>query len=227
MKRILLAGLLALTASVPAFAADLPVPVKAPYMPIVPPFTWAGFYIGLNGGYGFGQSQWTSPLFTVGGFSTDGGLAGGTIGGNYQWQQFVIGLEGDIDWQNLRGAQTSAPCFLLGGCATASNWVSTVRIRAGFAPGRALFYLTGGAAFTTVKPSVGALPYGGGFEPGWTAGAGAEYALTDNWTAKFEYLFADFQHATCGIGSCLFAAPATVSFKENMVRVGVNYLFNY
>ena len=53
-----------------------------------------------------------------------------------------------------------------------------------------LFYVTGGGAFTNVKPSTGALPYGGGTEAGWTAGGGIEYAMTDNWTAKFEYLYA-------------------------------------
>jgi outer membrane immunogenic protein len=71
------------------------------------------------------------------------------------------------------------------------------------------------------------LPYGGGNEPGWTAGAGVEFAMTDNWTVKLEYLFADFEHATCPVSSCAAAAPATVSFNENIVRVGANYLFNY
>src|SRR5580700_11683658 len=97
---------------------------------------------------------------------------------------------------------------------------------------RVLFYVTGGGAFANIKPSAGALPYGGGSEPGWTAGGGIEYAFTDNWTAKFEYLYASFQSATCNSGSCSVGnafvpglAPATVSFKENIVRAGVNYKF--
>ena len=227
MKRIMLAGALVFAGFAPAFAADLPPPAPVPYVPAVRAFSWTGFYLGLNGGYGFGQSKWNSAIGTVGGFNTNGGLAGGTAGFNYQWSQFVFGIEGDFDWQNLRGSQTNAPCNAVGSCATASNWVSTIRGRAGFAINRALLYATGGAAFTNIKPSLAALPYGGGNEPGWTAGAGVEFAMTDSWTVKAEYLYAKFQNATCPVSSCGAAAPATVSLNENMFRVGVNYLFNY
>ena len=227
MKRIVLAGALVLASFAPALAADLPPPAPVPYVPVARAFSWTGFYLGLNGGYGFGQSTWNSAIGTVGGFATDGGLAGGTAGFNYQWGQFVAGIEGDFDWQNLRGSQTNGPCFAVGSCATASNWITTIRGRAGFAANRALIYVTGGAAFTDIKPSLAALPFGGGNEPGWTAGGGVEFAMTDSWTVKAEYLYAKFQNATCPFSSCGAAAPATVSLNENIVRVGVNYLFNY
>jgi outer membrane immunogenic protein len=246
MKRILIVGALALASAAPAFAADLPLPAaplpRAPvgYVPVIPTFTWTGFYLGLNGGYGFGQTKWTTPSGPVGGFATDGWLAGGTIGGNYEIGQFVVGAEGDIDWQNLRGGQTSGLCApaIIGGCATASNWLATIRGRVGFAAERILVYATGGGAFTNIKPSTGALSYGGGTEPGWTAGAGVEYGITDNWTAKFEYLYASFSKATCSVGSCSAGnaalpggfpgvAPASVSLTENIVRAGINYKFGY
>jgi len=230
MKRIFLVGAFALATATTAFAADLPAPppvVKT--LPPPPMFTWAGLYVGLNGGYGFGRAHWVnSPLGTIGTFSTDGGLAGGTLGGNYQWGQFVIGIEGDLDWQNLRGSQANPPCFAIGGCATSSTWLSTVRARAGFAVNRALVYATGGAAFTSIKAGVAALPHSGSPEPGWTAGAGVEFAMTDNWTAKLEYLYAGFrQTSACAVSSCGGAAPVNVGLNENIVRVGVNYLFNY
>ena len=245
MKRILIAGALALAAAAPAFAADLPPPMAPPrapvaYIPGPPPFSWTGFYVGLNAGYGFGQTKWTTPSGTVGGFSTNGGLAGATIGGNYQIGQFVIGAEGDFDWQNLRGGQTSGLCApaIIGGCVTASNWLATIRGRVGFAADRALFYATAGGAFTDIKPSTGALSFGGSTEPGWTAGAGIEYAMTDNWTAKVEYLYASFSKATCSAVNCSAGnaalvggfpgvAPASVGLTENIVRVGVNYKFGY
>ena len=244
MKRILIASALALAAAVPAFAADLPPPVApAPRAPVayvpVQIFSWTGFYLGLNGGWGFGQSTWTPPAGTISSFSTNGGMLGGTIGGNYQIGQFVIGGEGDIDWQNLRGATAAGLCApaIVGGCATSSNWIATLRARVGFAADRALFYLTAGGAFTDIKPSTGALTFGGGTEPGWTAGGGVEYAITDNWTAKIEYLYASFQKTTCNTTSCSIGnlaagpggfpgvAPATVGLTENMVRAGVNYKF--
>ena len=89
-----------------------------------------------------------------------GALAGGQIGGNYQIGQFVIGAEGDFDWQNLRGASASGICApaVIGGCAVASNWLATFRGRAGFAADRVLFYVTGGGAFTNIKPSTGHCP---------------------------------------------------------------------
>jgi outer membrane immunogenic protein len=237
----LIVGALALATAAPAFAADLPPPAPPPprapaaYIPAPPPFSWTGFYVGINAGGAFGNSTWTTPVGPVSSFSTTGGLAGGQIGGNYQIGQFVFGAEGDIDWQNLRGATASGICGIaaIGGCAVASSWLATIRGRAGFAADHALFYITGGGAFTNVKPSTGALPYGGGTEAGWTAGGGVEYAFTDNWTAKVEYLYASFQSATCNAASCAaigavptFAfAPDSVTFHENIVRAGVNYKF--
>ena len=245
MKRILIASALALATAAPALAADLPAPAGPPprapvaYIPAAPAFSWTGVYVGLNGGWGFGQTTWTPPVGTIGSFSTNGGMFGGTLGSNYQIGQFVVGGEGDIDWQNLRGATASGLCApaIVGGCATSSNWIATLRARAGFAADRALFYVTGGGAFTDIKPSTGALTFGSGTEPGWTAGGGVEYAMTDNWTAKIEYLYASFQKATCNTSSCSTGnlaagpggfpgvAPATVGLTESMVRGGVNYKF--
>ena len=245
MKRLLIIGAVAFATAAPALAADLPPPMAPPprapaaYIPAPPPFSWTGFYVGLNAGYGFGSSTWTAnsaPFGAVGSsFTMNGPMVGGQLGGNYQIGQFVIGAEGDIDWQNLRGAMTNGTCGIaaIGGCAEASSYLATIRGRAGFAADRVLFYITGGGAFTNVKPSTGALSYGGGSEVGWTGGGGIEYAITDNWTAKVEYLYAGFEKATCNASACApvgavptFAfAPVSVSFHENVVRLGVNYKF--
>ena len=229
MNRILLVGALALATSVPALAADLPLPAPAPtaYISAPPRYTWTGFYIGLNAGGGFGSSTWGTPAGSLKRFTADGLMAGGQIGGNYQIGEFVLGAEGDIDWQNLRGGQTGGICApaAVGGCSTASTWLATIRGRVGYAPQQILYYVTGGGAFTNVKPSTATLPYGGGTEAGWTVGAGIEYAATYNWTVKLEYLYASFQNATCNAGSCGVLAPASVSFNENIVRLGVNYKF--
>ena len=140
MKRILIAGVLALTAGGQALAADLPQPGPPPprapatYVPVpAPVFTWTGIYLGINGGYAFGDSNWSIPgLVPTGNFSTDGFLVGGTVGGNYQWGQFVLGIEGDWDWQDLNGTTFvtgGSGCGL--GCETKSDWLATVRGRAG------------------------------------------------------------------------------------------------
>jgi len=92
MKRLLLtacAGLLAAATSSPLFAADVREPVYRSSLgePVyIAPSAWSGVYIGLNGGYGFGTSNWTGSLLgtTTGDFDVSGGLFGGTIGYNMQ-----------------------------------------------------------------------------------------------------------------------------------------------
>ncbi len=239
MKRILIAGALALAAGGQALAADLPQPGPPPprapatYVPApVPVFSWTGIYLGINGGYAFGDSSWSTPgLVPTGNFSTDGFLIGGTVGGNYQWGQFVLGIEGDGDWTNVNGTT-----FVTGGtgcgagCETKSDWLATVRGRAGYAFDRILIYGTGGGAFGNVQAAYAALPFSSTTQVGWTAGAGVEFAFTPNLTGKVEYLYVDLGNQSCAQANCAggtTAAPlnTTVSFTENVVRAGINYKF--
>ena len=142
------------------------------------------------------------------GFSASGFLVGSTLGANFQAGAFVFGLEGDIDYS---GVTANIP----GGVGTFnSRWISTVRARAGYAIDRVLLYVTGGGAFANLQ--------GPGFTTtgtGWTAGAGVEFALAQNWTAKAEYLFVDIPNATVTGGSA--------KFTESLARVGVNYKFSF
>lgn len=248
MKRILIAGAFALVTGAQAFAADLPPPAPMPpprapaaYIPAPPPvYNWGGIYFGINGGYGFGSSTWNTPLGSSGSFAVDGGMVGGTLGFNYQISQFVLGIEGDFDWQNLRGAGTStAVCGPVQGCDTSSNWIGTFRGRVGWAMDRIMLYGTAGGAVTDIRAATGStFPVGGSpvwtsnAELGWTAGAGVEGAITDNITVKAEYLFADFEKGACtGTSSCGGTPPnnfsgSSVSFYENMIRAGINLKFN-
>ncbi len=252
MKRILIAGVFALTVGGPAIAADLPEPAPPPpprapatYVPVVPTvYNWSGVYIGINGGYGFGTSNWTdahnqSGVNTTGDFSTSGFLAGGTVGGNYQWGQFVLGVEGDFDWSNLKGSSGSGFCIFFPGapsCQTASNWLGTARGRVGYAFDRILVFATGGGAFGNVQSGLSNLPLQSTTEYGWTAGAGVEAALTQNITVKIEYLYVSLMNGTCNVaGSCgtdVVGPPAVVAndsvkFTESLVRAGINYKFSF
>ena len=118
-------ALLGFAAVAPAQAADLSVAplYKAPPVVAAPAYNWSGFYVGLNGGGGWGTSNWDS----AGSLNLSGAVAGGTAGLNWQMGHAVLGLEGDIDWSNLKGSTTSALC--LGGCTTNNDWLSTVRGR--------------------------------------------------------------------------------------------------
>lgn len=96
MKRLILAacaGLLAVVMATPSSAAEIARPVyKSPAF-VAPVFTWTGFYVGVNAGYGFGNSDWDpGPSF-----NTKGALVGGTLGYNLQTGSYVWGIEGDFD----------------------------------------------------------------------------------------------------------------------------------
>ncbi len=232
MKRLLMAGAFALAAGGQALAADLPQPGPPPprapasYAPLPPPvFSWTGFYLGVNGGYAFGQSDWTASTRTTGSFSTSGFLAGGTLGANYQWGQFVFGIEGDGDWTNLGGSPALSSCSGPGGiaCTTKSDWLATARGRAGFAWDRILFYgIAGGAFGNLLAGSTGS--FDTSTQIGWTAGGGIEAAITPNWSAKLEYLYVNLGSMTCNV-NCV--TGTTVPLTENVVRAGINYKFSW
>src|SRR5690554_4792716 len=135
MKRVILAGLgaLAMVSMMGAAnAADMArrpqaMPVKAP---AYAPYNWTGFYVGINGGGGWGNSDWSGPTGTSG-TNISGGLVGGTIGYNWQMNQLVFGLEADLDWSNIQGSINTAPCT--SSCETRNSWLGTARGRIGYA----------------------------------------------------------------------------------------------
>ncbi len=219
----LVAACAALAAPHPAAAADLSVAplYKAPPVQIAQVYNWTGFYLGVNGGGGWGQSWWDANAT---GINTSGGLAGGTAGYNWQFGNAVFGIEGDIDWANLKGTATSTLCP--NGCSTSDSWLSTVRGRAGYAFGSVLPYVTGGLAVGDIKATMPGLAGASATNAGWTFGAGLEIALPGNWSAKAEYLHVDLGRFNCGV-NCGGAPTDNVSMHDNVVRAGVNYRFGW
>jgi outer membrane immunogenic protein len=218
MRRILYAtfGLLGLAVT-SASAADLPramPPVKAPaYVPAI--YSWNGFYLGINGGGGFGHSDWSG----IGDTHVSGGLVGVTAGYNWQSGQWVFGLEGDIDWSNIKGSFTNAACPT--GCETKNTWLGTARGRIGYAFDRVLPYITGGAAFGDIKATQAGVGSVSDTNVGWTVGAGIEAAVAANWTAKIEYLYVDLGDVSCT--TCI--PTSNVDFRSHVVRAGLNFRF--
>jgi outer membrane immunogenic protein len=226
MKRALLsttAAVSLLATATAALAADMPArrplppqaTVKAP-----PPllFDWSGFYAGLHGGYAWGRSSFDYPGDPSGSFAADGWLLGGVLGVNYQAGQTVIGLEADLNWTDLSG---SAACTV-GICQTTNSWLGTVRGRLGYAVDRFMPYVTGGVAFGDVEANVPGVGTASDTRVGWTAGVGAEYALSEKMSWKTEYLYVDLGKFNCG-AAC--AGPANVDFKAHIVRTGLNLRF--
>lgn len=226
MKRLLLASVgLVAVATASALAADAP----GRYMPpprgpaYVPFFSWNGFYVGINAGYGFGQSSWTNNItgLTTGNFDINGGLIGGTAGYNVQLSSVVVGVEADLGWSGIKGSTTTNCAGVP--CETSANWLGTARGRIGYAFDRFLPYFTAGAAFGSVEATRG----GGSAKDtqiGWTIGAGLEYAFLSNWSAKFEYLYVDLGTMTCS-ATCSGTVPFDTTFTTSIVRAGLNYKF--
>jgi len=228
MRKKIAAGVFALGALVSAQcadAADLSVAplYKAPRPPaaVTQAYNWTGFYLGVNGGGGWGHSWWDANMT---GINLSGGQVGGTAGYNWQFGNAVLGIEGDADWSNIKGTSTSTLCPF--GCTTSDSWLSTVRGRAGWAFGTVMPYVTGGLAVGDIRANVPGFAIATQTNAGWTVGGGLEVALPGNWSAKAEYLHVDLGRFNCGI-DCGAAGVDNVSMHDNVVRAGLNYHFGW
>ena len=221
MKRALTVSALLLASAMPAAAADLPY-YKAPPPVMAPVYNWTGFYVGINGGYGWGTSDWSAV--PTANNKPSGWLVGGTIGYNYQVGSIVWGIEGDWDWSNVKATVACAPGV---NCSTENTWLATFRGRVGYAFDRWLPYITGGGAYSKIQANINVPAFGlaassSSNQLGWTVGAGLEYAFLSNWSAKIEYLYVDLG----SFNSAVAPVVNNVSFKENIVRAGLNYKFS-
>jgi outer membrane immunogenic protein len=218
MKRIVLAALMAGVAT-GAVAADLPTRKEpmAPAPVYQPAFTWGGLYVGVNGGFGFadlGNTNFGNP---------SGGVIGGTLGYNWQMGQFVVGAEGDFDYGFMKADNT----FANGTNSYQTNWITTERLRLGYAMDRALFYVTGGYAGVSTQASIAdnVNSFAGtqnGWRSGGALGAGIEYAFTNNISVKAEYLWLPMEDKTYWAGT---PDQETNHMDLSLARIGLNYKF--
>ena len=207
MSRLVFGAVALMTAgwTASAQAADLPYAPRAPYTVNQPlnAFSWAGPYLGGNLGYEWGSVDHnpTKPS----------GFAGGVQAG-YNWQNgpWVFGVEGDLE---VSGANdTFAPWKF------SNPWFGTVRGRAGYAINNIFFYGTAGLAFGELRGETFGLSESH-TTAGWTAGVGAEFGLTPNWSTKIEYLYVDLANSN------FVVTGASNGYRFGLVRAGVNYRF--
>jgi high affinity Mn2+ porin len=222
-------GLLLATCTV-AIAADVSprFPVKAPVRAAI--YNWTGYYLGGHFGYGGGSfGPRTNALPEQGVFlphSATGLIGGYQVGYLKQFSNnVVLGIEADASFTSpLDGpALTPAPFN------TTIDYVGTVRGRAGYAFGAWLPYVTGGVAWghshVNINDSGGAVVSSPGqTQPGWTIGAGLEYAVSANWRARIEYDYIDLSRRTYDLSA--FGLPGlTVDPAIQLVKLGLNYRF--
>lgn len=203
-------------------AADAVIDV-APLPAESPRFDWSGAYIGLSGGFAGTQLDLSGINGTSVGYGDDGFLIGGTVGYNYQFGNFVAGVEADISYADIGGRIDGASDpYGFGFVTTAdASYFATARARLGYAFDRTLIFGTGGAAFSDLE----VVTPGGNADAdtvGYTVGGGLEYAFSDHFTAKAEYLYADFGSNRSPV---LGGFTADTSFDLHVVRIGMNYKF--
>ncbi len=207
MSRIVLGtvALAALGSTATVQAADLSYGSRAPYTVNQPlnVFSWAGPYLGGNLGWAWGSvdNNLTKPS----------GFAGGVQGG-YNWQTgpWVFGVEGDLEATGA--SDTFAPWKF------SNPWFGTVRGRAGYAFNNILLYGTAGLAFGELKGETFGLTETH-TNAGWTVGLGAEFGLSQNWSAKLEYLYVNLNDSNFTI------TGVQNGYRFGTLRAGVNYHF--
>jgi high affinity Mn2+ porin len=229
-RECLLAGIAlgAFALEAPARAADMKLPVKAPYLQ--PVFDWTGFYIGGHTGYGRGSSNAVLsdpvPSATV----TDSifsGVVGGVQAG-YNWRApsgLLLGVEADLTFPNYLPSNSIISRLMSPSSDVLHqlDYVGTARGRLGYASGHWLFYATGGLAFAGERYIN--TPVAGSDEKiihhrlGWAAGAGVEYAFAPHWTVRLEYLYNQFQSADIRFPQ---GAQHSSTLDFQSLRIGLN-----
>jgi outer membrane immunogenic protein len=250
LKLLLAAAPLALAVAAPALAADISVKAPQYKAPITMPYSWTGWYVGANAGYGVGTHEGNLAISAPGiGLNVGqpfnampgGGFGGGQFGYNYQFSgSIVLGVETDIQGAGITDTRTCLFGCVAGNSAVINdklNWFGTTRARAGWATGPVLTYVTGGAAYGETQTGLSTSIFGIGnsalttneTKGGWTWGAGVEAALGGNWTAKAEYLHVDLGGSSATNVFPTLAPPGTSTYttkhEYDMFRGGVNYRF--
>lgn len=187
----------------------------------------------------------------TGSMSGSGFTGGAQAGYNWQFSSTVIGVEADFEDFHGKASRIStgnlvtvpADQFTFSESVDA-NWLFTARGRLGWAfNSNMLAYATGGLAVTHLNSSnslMGTTPGPGpgagtwsasATKAGWAAGAGLEWAFSQHWSARAEYLYVHFDAITAtgvvtstggGYGS---AISTSTDLSAHIARAGINYKF--
>lgn len=226
-----------------AAAADLPTSVPAA-IPAGPAYSWTGFYVGANVGYGWGLDtvRYTGDAGILnlvgtgvpGSFDLNGkgALGGLQLGYNLQiTPQIVVGLEADIQIADIDGTRSwaiGAGTGSAGSVSTKVDWFGTVRGRIGFAFDRILVYGTGGLAYgnaevtgswvsgTLAAPTTTASGTRSDTRFGYAIGGGIEWAFAPNISIKGEYLYVDLGRVDTTLGGGVGPVPFIVSQRHDV-----------
>ncbi|MDT6939960.1 porin family protein [Brucella pseudogrignonensis] len=234
LKSLLLASTVALVAATGAQAADAIVYEEPAPVVVAPSFTWNGAYLGGQIGYGWGKSRFSQDgEFGAINIKPDGFLGGLYAGYNFDLgNSVVLGIDGDVTYNNLKDSYSETDGVVTDSLESKLRWSGAVRARAGYAVDRFLPYIAGGVAFGQVKNTLSSSGDADAFSSsqsktltGWTAGAGVDYAATDNVIVRLEYRYTDYGRKDFTFSDGIDSATVRDKFKSNEIRLGVAYKF--
>lgn len=227
IRSILLASVFS-AAACSAQAADVVVEQESvpAAVSIAPAFSWGGAYFGGEVGYGWGKTRFDDGVYAQG-MKPNGFLGGVYAGYNFAVGRYgVAGIDADITYNNQKDHRDLvSPTGFVSSLESRLRWSGAVRARAGVAMGRVMPYIAGGVAFAGVKGSVETAQFSASQNKtltGWTAGAGLEYAATDNMLLRVEYRYNDYGKKDFDFGT---GVNVHDSVKSNDVRLGLAYKF--
>ena len=185
---------------------------------------WTGFYIGGQMMHGWGHTDWKYQLGNTASHDTRGWAGGPLAGYNYQFaNNIVVGAETDYSFGKIDGSTPCPnPAF---SCTSEVTKLGTTRIRAGYAFGPLMPYVTAGMLYAQAKIATHIAGANFGSDEnyfGWTAGAGLEYAITDNFIARVGYAYDDLRRNRSKVDNNLVVINHP---KINAVKFGVLFKF--
>src|SRR5262249_27205940 len=213
--------------NVPPYARPV---APAVYLP--PPFSWTGFYIGPNLGGAWSKRDLTDTLLglSLSDINDKGAfIGGGQLGFNYQFGNFVLGIEADFDGvaaTNSPGTGVVGPAFGTVQVTSNNRWITTVAGRFGVTNDTWLLYGKAGGGWvgsdnlTITNTVTGASITGltNNTNSGWVAGGGIEWALAPNWSVKIEYDYIGLNGRTVTVPAGTFPAAGALTTSNPDVQ---------
>lgn len=202
-------------------------------------YDWSGAYVGVQGGYAWGDTHPTFNAVSSADINVEGVIGGVEAGYNMQTGNVVLGFEADASLAGIDGtlvAGPNTPCILpvgsLSNCAADVDWLVTARARAGFAIDNVMPFITGGLAFGGVK---GTFDWNGAGACecwvddtvfGFVIGGGVEWAINESWSTKAEFLYVNLgKPSISGDNTAFVPGVGADNYEFSTARVGINFAF--
>ena len=201
-----------------AMAADLPIRKGSAAPPPEAAFLdWSGIYVGGHIGYGYAEADIAGLGNQLLRLDSEGFLGGVQGGWNYQMGRFVLGAELDFSFADINSNNSNNAT---GNVSSSTPWIATATTRLGYTWDRFLVYGKVGAAFAQFDYNINNVA-ASETRVGYALGAGLEWLIAGNWSAKAEYNYLDFGSSSVNFNG----ANLDIDQRISVIKAGINYRF--